>query len=100
MLDGFKNDLGHTMCRMGCNECESACPHNLPVNKIMRYNYYFSVKKQEKRAMEKYAKLDLTEDFTQCINCEGHCEKACQYGVWARPLIAAARQNMELNSYG
>jgi len=96
VLAGYEKHLGHTTCRMGCNECEAACPHNIPINKIMRYNYYFNVKNQEKRAMEKYARLNL-KDFTDaCLNCEGDCEKACSYGVWTRPLLAAARQNLEL----
>ena len=59
VLDGFHKHWGHLSCRIGCNECEAACPHHLPVNKILRYNYYFSVKKQEKRAMEKFARLNI-----------------------------------------
>ncbi|MFO7756264.1 MAG: aldo/keto reductase [Bacteroidales bacterium] len=99
VLNGHRNELGHTACRIGCNDCEAACPHHIPVNKILRYNYYFSVKKQEKRAMEKYAKLDLPNSADLCASCEGHCEKACKYGVWTRPLLAAARQNLELSFY-
>lgn len=96
VLNGYEKHLGHTTCRMGCNECEAACPHNIPVNRIMRYSYYFSVKKQEKRAMEKYARLNLKSITETCLSCKGECEKACSYGVWARPLISAARQNLEL----
>lgn len=96
VLNGYEKHLGHTTCRMGCNECEAACPHNIPINKIMRYNYYFSVKKQEKRAMEKYARLNINNFTTACLNCDGECEKACSYGVWTRPLLASARQNLEL----
>ena len=97
VLKGFNNHLGHTACRIGCNDCEAACPHHIPVNKILRYNYYFNVKKQEKRAMTKYARLGLEKTSELCLNCEGHCEQACRYGVWTRPLLAAARQNMELS---
>lgn len=96
MLSGFHEHLGHTACRIGCNDCEAACPHHLPVNKILRYNYYFSVKKQEKRAMTKFAKLNIQKPAELCVSCEGHCEEACKYGVWTRPLIAAAQQNLEL----
>ena len=46
--------------------------------------------------MEKYAKLDIPDPARVCLDCEGHCEKACRYGVWTRPLIAAARQNLGL----
>ena len=96
VLNGFRNDLGHTACRIGCNDCEAACPQNIPVNKILRYNYYFSGKKQEKRAMEKYARLGLQKPSTACIDCEGYCEKACSFGVWTRPLLASAHSNLQL----
>jgi aryl-alcohol dehydrogenase-like predicted oxidoreductase len=96
VLQGFHKHLGYTACRIGCNDCEAACPHHLPVNKILRYNYYFSKKKQEKRAMTKYARLNTQKPSDVCTDCEGYCEKACKYGVWTRPLLAAAQQNMEL----
>jgi len=96
VINGFREHLGHTACRIGCNDCEEACPHHIPVNKILRYNYYFSVKKQEKRAMAKYAKLNLQKPSELCIDCEGYCEQACKYGVWTRPLLATARHNLEM----
>lgn len=96
MLSGFHKHLGHTACRIGCNDCEAACPYHIPVNKIMRYNYYFTVKKQEKGAMIKYAKMNLNKPSELCIDCEAYCEQACKYGVWTRPLLAAARHNLEM----
>lgn len=96
VLRGYHKHLGHTACRIGCNNCEAACPYHIPVNKILRYNYYFSVKKQEKRAMEKYARLQMNKPLTACVDCEGYCEQACKYGVWTRPLLAAARYNLEM----
>lgn len=96
VLNGYHKHLGHTACRLGCNDCEAVCPHHLPINKILRYNYYFSVKKQEKRAMTKFAQLNLQKPSDLCINCEGYCEEVCKYGVWTRPLLAAAQHNLEL----
>ncbi len=96
LLEAYHKHLGHTTCRLGCNDCEAACPHHIPVNKILRYNYYFSVKKQEKRAMTKFARLNTKKPSELCSNCEGHCEKACKYGVWTRPLLAAAQKNLDL----
>ncbi|MBS0010256.1 MAG: aldo/keto reductase [Bacteroidales bacterium] len=96
ILGGFEKHLGHTVCRIACNDCEAACPHHFPVNKILRYNYYFSVKKQEKRAMTKYASLKLQKSMKACLDCDGFCEQACSYGVWTRPLLAAACRNLEM----
>jgi len=94
MLDNYKEAFGHLNCRIGCNQCESACPHHLPVGTIMRYNYYFSVKKQEREAMEKYAKLPGGRPHEVCNDCSGHCESACPYGVATRSILAMAHNNL------
>jgi ferredoxin len=96
VLEGYKKYQGDLSCRFGCNECEAACPHHLPINKIMRYNYYFSVKKQEKRAISKFAKLNSKKPSDVCSHCAGHCEKACRFGVSTRTLLAMAQRNMDL----
>ncbi len=97
LLDEVKNTFGNLHCRLGCNICESKCPHHIPVNTIMRYNYYFTVKGQEKYAMQKYQEL-LGGKPDLCFNCEGYCEKACPYGVLTRPLLAMAHQNLSFES--
>jgi predicted aldo/keto reductase-like oxidoreductase len=95
VLQGYHKYLGNTSCRIGCNDCEAACPEHLPVNKILRYNYYFSVKKQEKRAMQKFAGLKSKKPSEVCLECPGYCEKACKYGVSTQALLAMAQSNME-----
>lgn len=95
VLEGYHNHLGKYHCRIGCNDCEGACPHNLPVNRILRYNYYFSAKKQEKRSMHKFAQLKTKKPLEVCGHCEGYCEKACKYDVQTRQLLTIAQKNME-----
>jgi predicted aldo/keto reductase-like oxidoreductase len=96
VLEGFRKHLGQYSCRIGCNVCEGACPHHMPVNKILRYNYYFHVKKQEKRAIEKFSKLTSSKPAEVCSNCEGYCEQVCPFGVSTRSLLTLAQQNLEL----
>jgi predicted aldo/keto reductase-like oxidoreductase len=93
MLGFFKSTYNCLHCRIGCNICEASCPHHLPVNTILRYNYYFQAKKQEKMAIQFYNNLPGSKADI-CITCEGFCEKACPHGVLARPLLAAAHRNM------
>jgi len=95
-LNDYKNMFGSLHCRIGCNICESKCPHHVPVNTIMRYNYYFTSKGQEKSAMQQYLELPGNKPDV-CLDCEGFCEKACPYGVLTRPLLAMAHQNLSLN---
>jgi predicted aldo/keto reductase-like oxidoreductase len=97
ILGAFKSKYNNLHCRIGCNLCEASCPHHLPVNTILRYNYYFQSKKQEKIAIELYKGLPGPKPDI-CLDCEGHCENACPHGVLARPMLAAAHRNLSLNS--
>ena len=97
ILGSFRSHYSRLQCRIGCNTCEAACPHHLPVNTILRYNYYFQAKKQEKTAIQYYSEMK-GHKADICINCEGFCEKACPHGVLARPLLAAAHRNLSLDT--
>jgi predicted aldo/keto reductase-like oxidoreductase len=92
----YKETFGQFHCRHACGICEERCPREIPVNTIMRYNYYFTVKGQEKYAMKKYQELPGSKPDV-CLNCEGFCEKACPYGVLTRPLLAMAHQNLSFD---
>ena len=96
-VNDFRTLFSKIYCRIGCNTCESECPHQVPINTILRYNYYFSAKGDEKSAMQKYKDLPGGKPDA-CIGCEGFCEKACPYGVLTRPLLAMAHQNLSFNS--
>jgi uncharacterized protein len=95
MVHEYKEILGFLNCRIGCSQCEPACPHHVPVNDIMRYNYYFQVKKQEKMAMEAYAALEGC-NANLCSDCPGHCMGACPHQVVIQPLLQMAHRNLEV----
>jgi len=96
-LENVVKEYGELHCRIGCNICESKCPHRVPVNTIMRYNYYFTLKGEEKSAMLQYNDLPGGKPDL-CVDCEGFCEKACPYGVLTRPLLAMAHQNLSFEN--
>jgi len=96
LLSEFKKSQGFINCRIGCNICEQVCPEKIPVNTIMRYNYYFHKHKEEKRAMQYYRDLAGTKPDV-CLDCEGYCEKACPHNVSTRALLAMAHASMNLN---
>lgn len=96
LLKKYTEYFGSLNCRIGCNECEKACPHHLPVNTIMRYNYYFQNKKREKEAMQLYSKIP-GKNADICKECQGYCEETCPYGVTTQSLMSIAHQNMSLD---
>ncbi len=93
LIDLYRQKFGNLNCRFGCRECAGSCPHDVKVSDIMRYNYYFQNKGQEKYAMEKYARLGKHR-AAECLDCPGYCKEACQYGVLAKPMLAMAHKNL------
>ncbi len=94
-LAAFTKGPGSLYCRHACGLCESNCPHNVPVNTIMRYNHYFEAQGREKHAMEKYAALP-TAKADHCDSCSGFCQAKCPYGVPVHGLLAMAHENLSL----
>jgi predicted aldo/keto reductase-like oxidoreductase len=97
MLADYEAFSGNLYCRHACGECEPHCPHEVPVNTIMRYQHYFMGQGREKHAMEKYAALQRT-NATVCSDCEGHCEAVCPFGVKVQGLLVAAHNTLSLGS--
>ena len=94
-LINYKETFGQLYCRHACGICEDKCPYNIPVNTIMRYNYYFLAQKDEKYAMQKYINL-REQNAEACKNCEGYCESACPYKVPIQGLLNLAHHNLTL----
>jgi predicted aldo/keto reductase-like oxidoreductase len=94
-LAAYKATYSEFYCRHACGECEPQCPYGVPVNTIMRYNHYFMGQGKEKAAMLEYASLP-TNKADVCSKCEGHCEKACPYGVRVQGLLMLAHQRLTL----
>ena len=84
-------------CRHACGICEPACPHNVPLNTIMRYNNYFIAQKRVKESMSMYHRLnDMTA--RHCINCTTHpCQSACPFGVQIHELLLSAHSNLSIS---
>lgn len=95
LLDDYESTRGKLYCRHACGTCEKACPHEVPVNTIMRYNHYFEAQGQEKYAMGKYAELERNR-ADRCRECPGFCEAACPYQIPIQSLLAAAHHNLIL----
>jgi predicted aldo/keto reductase-like oxidoreductase len=86
---------GDTYCRHACGLCEASCPRGVPVNAIMRYEYYFAAKGRQKEAMGLYAALSRGgRDATECAGCAGPCEAACPYGVPIQAKLLLSHEDL------
>lgn len=95
LLSAYSRECGSLYCRHACGVCEPHCPHEVPVNTIMRYDHYFVSQGREKHAMAKYAALKSNK-ADRCQSCAGYCESACPYDVPVRALLNAAHQTLSL----
>jgi hypothetical protein len=95
MLADCRETLGGTTCRIGCGECQAACPNGVPVAAIMRYDYYFRTVQREKAAMTDYAAL-AGVDAAACAECAGPCEAACPHGVPIQGKLVLAHERLTL----
>jgi len=93
LLSGYAEVFGPFYCRHACGVCESACPHGVPVNTIMRYNHYFRAQGREKMAMSEYASLGA-RNASPCAGCSGACAQACPHGVPIPGLLALAHETL------
>lgn len=95
-LSAYKEGCGAFYCRHACGICEPACPHQVPINTIMRYNHYFDAQGKEKYAMKSYAKISGPK-ADMCDECKGFCESACPYEVPIHGLLTLAHRTLSLN---
>ena len=86
MLQEIKLALDGQYCRHGCFECVASCPTRVPVSTIMRYAYYYEGQGLEKHAMSLYAGLE-GPGASACLDCPGHCEGACRFGIDIQPNL-------------
>jgi predicted aldo/keto reductase-like oxidoreductase len=93
LLADFRENLGFLNCRIGCNMCEKSCPHNIPVNTIMRYYYYSRSLNEDEIAIRYYGELQGRKPDI-CHDCTGACEKACPYNVAIKDLLADAHKKL------
>lgn len=95
MLVEYSNTVGNYYCRHACGICEPSCPHNVPVNTIMRYNHYCEGQGREKYAMVKYDKLSVKAgDY--CKECAGFCTSSCPHKLPVKSLLLHADRNLSI----
>lgn len=90
LLEKYDRLVANRYCRPGCGDCLDQCPHDVPVNDIMRYAMYAERYGREKDAMRKYARIDPARRADHCVDCAAPCQSACEYGLPIREQLVLA----------
>jgi hypothetical protein len=92
-LDRYAALYGADYCRTGCSACEPACPLDVPIASILRFEMYFRDYADQKRAMQEYAGLERRADA--CAGCRAEpCTAACPYGLPVAAKLLAAHRDL------
>ncbi len=94
-LAAYTDACGPFYCRHACGLCEPQCPHDVPINTIMRYHHYFMAQGREREAMSYYAALPGSR-VDACETCPGFCEQACPFQVPIQGKLFHAHSDLVL----
>jgi uncharacterized protein len=72
-LDTMTAEANNTTCRL-CGKCQHACPQQIPITDILRFERYALDDQDWNKARKLYAELPIRGD--QCDNC-GQCMQIC-----------------------
>jgi predicted aldo/keto reductase-like oxidoreductase len=96
LLEKYDRLVARTYCRPGCGACLDQCPHDLPIDDVLRYRMYFEGYGREKEAMRLYAALDPGRRADRCAGCDAPCAKACPFGIPIRERMAETDRLLRL----
>ena len=97
LLEKYDRLVARTYCRPGCGACLGQCPHDVPVDDVLRYRMYFESYGREKEAMRLYAALDPARRADRCLGCDAPCAKACPFGIPIRERMLEADRMLGLS---
>ncbi len=81
LLEKYARLVANDYCRPGCGACLSACPAAVPIDDVLRYAMYYENYGQQRTGMEGYARLPLTRNASQCVECQAPCQQTCPFEI-------------------
>ena len=80
LLEQYARMTDMTYCRHACNDCDGACPYNVPIADTLRTRMYAVDYGDLEFAQSEY-KL-LASNAEACLSCDGSpCQNACTHGI-------------------
>ncbi len=77
-------------CQPHCGACLDSCPHDLPINDVLRYRMYAKDYGWREEGTSRYAAL--SKDASLCVTCPAPCRSACPHGVPIRTTMLDAHR--------
>ncbi len=96
LLERYDTLVSKDYCRPGCGECLDHCPHDVPVDDILRYAMYFEDYGHQKIALEQYARVPPDRNASRCVTCPAPCEAACPFELAIRQKMLRAHPMLTL----
>ena len=80
LLEQYARMTDLTYCRHACNDCESACPLQVPIADVLRTRMYAVDYNNLEFAKAEYRQLG--DGASACLSCDGKpCQGACTHGI-------------------
>ncbi len=79
ILERYDRGIIGSYCAPHCGDCLGSCPEGVPIADVLRHRMYFEDYKDERNAMELYAKLPV--NASACDGCAAPCLGACPVGI-------------------
>ena len=89
-LEEYDRLVAGDYCQPHCGKCLDSCPHDLPINDVLRYRMYAKDYDWAEEGRSKYALLG--KNASTCITCPAPCRNACPHGVPIRDAMLDAHR--------
>lgn len=86
-LKDFAEGLSSDYCR-SCGRCTSACPQQINIADIFRFELYYTGYGKSEHAKQLYREIPPNKTVEKCNAC-GICESACPHNI---PIVAKLRK--------
>jgi len=89
-LERYDQLVAGDYCQPHCGLCLDSCPHDLPINDVLRYRMYAKDYGWAEEGTSRYAAL--ARDASLCVACPAPCRSACPHGVPIRDAMLDAQR--------
>ncbi|MCR9095838.1 MAG: aldo/keto reductase [bacterium] len=90
ILERYDRGIIGSYCAPHCGACLDSCPEGVPIADVLRHRMYFEDYKDERNAMELYAKLPV--NASACDGCSAPCLGSCPVGIDIADRVQGAHE--------